>query len=133
MKKEIIYTESAPEPIGPYSQAVLCQLRGKTIYTSGQLGLYSDGTLSENVSDQTIMAMTNLKNVLNAAGCEMEHVVKTTIFLKDLNDFNQVNEIYAKFFTSDPPARSTIQVARLPKDALVEIEAFAIRVFSLID
>jgi len=125
MKREIIHTEKAPKAIGPYSQAVCTDA---LIYTAGQLGL--DPATGEfaagGVEEQTRQALTNLKNILEAAGSGLEKAVKTTVFLKDMADFPKVNAVYAEFFPNHPPARSTIAVAALPKDGLVEIEIVAL-------
>jgi 2-iminobutanoate/2-iminopropanoate deaminase len=125
-KKKIIFSEKAPKAIGPYS--VANQL-GQLIFASGQLGLDpSTGQLvAGGIEEETRQALTNLKHVLEAAGSSLEHVLKTTVFLHDMGDFSKMNAIYAEFFNTDPPARSTIQVAGLPKNGLVEIEAIAYR------
>ena len=117
-----IYTKSAPEAIGPYSQAVKV---GNFIYTSGQIALTPAGDfLDEDVKIQTKQVCENLKSVLEAAGAKLENVVKTTIFLDDINNFAAVNEVYAEFF-KHKPARSTVAVKELPKGAKVEIECVA--------
>lgn len=121
--KEIIVAENAPAAIGPYSHAVVIN---DMVFTSGQLGLIPEtGKLPEGVEAQTEQALINLRNVLKASGADMEHVVKTTVFVQDLADFAKVNAIYAKFFATNPPARSCVQVAKLPAGGLVEIEAVA--------
>jgi 2-iminobutanoate/2-iminopropanoate deaminase len=125
--KQRIVTEAAPAAIGPYSQAVRI---GSAVYTSGQIALApGTGSLVEGgIREQTERVLENLKAVLGAAGCSMTDVAKTTVFLKDMNDFVGMNEIYARYLAPEgkiPPARSTVQVARLPKDALVEIEVIA--------
>ena len=121
--KEVVRTDKAPLPVGPYSQAVKY---GDLVFVSGQLGLNpKTGKLESNIKDQTAAALTNMKNVLEAAGSGMQCVLKTTIFLADMNDFPVANEVFATFFDSDPPARATIQVAKLPLGGLVEIEAVA--------
>ncbi|MGN0766306.1 MAG: RidA family protein [Christensenellales bacterium] len=121
--KEIIVAENAPAAIGPYSHAVVIN---DMVFTSGQLGLIPEtGKLPEGVEAQTEQALINLRNVLKASGTDMEHVVKTTVFVQDLADFAKVNAIYAKFFATNPPARSCVQVAKLPAGGLVEIEAVA--------
>ena len=122
--KEIVTTDRGPKPIGPYSQAV------KTsgfLFLSGQVALDpKTGDLTgTDVRQQTERVMENIKGILEAAGFNLHHVIKTTVFLKDMNDFPAMNEVYGRYFTSAPPARSTVQVARLPKDALVEIEVVA--------
>ena len=117
-----IYTKNAPEAIGPYSQAIKI---GNFIYTSGQIALTPAGEfLDEDVKTQTKQVCENLKAVLEAAGCKLENVVKTTIFLDDINNFAAVNEVYGEYF-NHKPARSTVAVKELPKDAKVEIECVA--------
>ena len=122
--RDVILTDRGPKPIGPYSQAI--RTNG-FLYVSGQVALdpKTGEMMGPDVRQQTERVLENLKGILEAAGSNLHHVVKTTVFLKDINDFSAVNEVYAKYFTSAPPARSTVQVARLPKDALVEIEAIA--------
>ena len=123
--KEIIVAENAPAAIGPYSHAVVIN---DMVFTSGQLGLIPEtGKLPEGVEAQTEQALINLRNVLKASGTDMEHVVKTTVFVQDLADFAKVNAIYAKFFATNPPARSCVQVAKLPAGGLVQIEAVAVK------
>ena len=126
MKKKIIFTENAPKPIGPYSQAVQA---GQLLFCSGQVPLHpqTGEVVSQDVVEQAQQVMRNLQAVLNAADYDWSSVVKTTIFLKSMNDFPKVNEVYSSYFKSEPPARSTIEVARLPKDVLVEIELIASR------
>jgi 2-iminobutanoate/2-iminopropanoate deaminase len=126
-EKKAVSTTSAPAAIGPYSQAVRI---GDFLYTSGQVGLDpTTGALVEgSIETQTTRVLDNLKAVLEAAGTDFAHVVKTTVFLKDMGDFAAMNAIYGKYFAPEgvvAPARSTVEVARLPKDALVEIEAIA--------
>jgi 2-iminobutanoate/2-iminopropanoate deaminase len=125
--KKAVSTKSAPAAIGPYSQAVRV---GDFLYTSGQVGLDpATGALVDGGIDaQTTRVLENLKAVLEAAGTDLIHVIKTTVFLKNMSDFAAMNAIYAKFLAPDgvvAPARSTVEVARLPKDALVEIEVIA--------
>ena len=124
--KKIIATSSAPAALGPYSQGVD---GGSVVITSGQLGLVpATGEFAEGgVAGQTRQSLENVKAVLAQAGLGMENIIKTTVFLNDMNDFAAMNEVYATFFPADPPARSAVEVARLPKDALVEIEAIAVR------
>ena len=124
MKKEIIRTPNAPEPVGPYSQAVKA---GGTLYCSGQIPLNpSTGAIPAGIEAQTRQVLENLGAVLKAGGADFPNVVKTTVFLKDMNDFPAMNAIYAQVFTGATPARSTVQVARLPKDVLIEIDAIAV-------
>ena len=124
--KKTISTPHAPAAIGPYSQGVD---GGGIVITSGQLPIApATGAFAEGgVAGQTKQSLENVKAVLAAAGLTMENIVKTTVFLKDMNDFSAMNEVYASFFPQNPPARSAVEVARLPKDALVEIEAIAVR------
>jgi 2-iminobutanoate/2-iminopropanoate deaminase len=123
--KKIIKSENGPNPVGPYSHAVLS---GKTIYTSGQVGIDSKtGKLvNGDIKDETRQAMQNLKSILETANVTMNHVVKVTIFLKDMNNFTAMNEVYGSFFESEFPARETVQVVRLPVDANVEISMIAV-------
>jgi 2-iminobutanoate/2-iminopropanoate deaminase len=122
--KDIVLTDRGPKPIGPYSQAVKSN---GFVFISGQVAL--DPKTNEfggaDVRQQTERVLENLKAILEASGVSFNHVVKTTVFLKDMNDFSAMNEVYARYFTAAPPARSTVQAARLPKDALVEIDLIA--------
>jgi 2-iminobutanoate/2-iminopropanoate deaminase len=121
--KTVVLTKNAPQPIGPYSQAIKSN---GMLFVSGNIPLDPDGNLvAGGVEEQTTQVLENLKQVLEAAGGTLDSVVKTTIYLKSMNDFPKVNGIYAGYFKKDPPARSTIEVARLPRDVLVEIEAIA--------
>ena len=123
MAKTVINTEKAPGAIGPYSQGIRT---GNLVYTSGQLPINTaTGKMATEIKEATKYSLENCKAILEAAGTSMDKVVKTTVFLKDLKDFVAMNEVYATFFTSEPPARSCFQVAALPKDALVEIEVVA--------
>lgn len=126
MQKESVHTQRAPQAIGPYSQAIIVE---DWIFTSGQIALDPrTGQLIEgDVAAQTERALLNLQAVLEAAGASLDDVVKTTVFLADMEDFGAMNEVYARFFSASPPARSTVQAARLPRDARVEIEAIARR------
>ncbi len=122
--KEIIATDKAPAAIGPYSQAVKV---GNLLFTSGMIPIDpATNTLVEGgIEVQAERALENVKNLLEASGSSLDKVVKTVVFLKDMNDFAKVNEIYAKYFTENYPARSCVEVARLPKDVLIEMEAIA--------
>jgi len=122
--KDIVLTDRGPKPIGPYSQAVKAN---GFLFVSGQVALDpKTGEMSTGqIAEQTERVLQNVKGIVEAAGSQLNHVVKTTVFLKDMHDFAGMNEVYGKFFTAAPPARSTVQVARLPKDALVEIEVIA--------
>jgi len=124
MQKETVHTERAPQAIGPYSQAIKL---GDLIFSSGQIPLDpATGKLIEgDIAAQTERVMRNLQAVLEAAGSSLDRVVKTTIYLADMGDFVRVNEVYGSFFTSKPPARSTVAVARLPRDARIEIDVIA--------
>lgn len=125
-KTTIIKTPNAPAAIGPYSQAVVTP--NGLIYTAGQIALVpATGQLLEgDVKAQTRQVLENLKAILEAAGAGLSSVVKTTVFLKDMNEFTAMNEVYAEYFATSPPARSTVEVARLPRDVRVEIEAIAL-------
>lgn len=122
--KEALCTPNAPSAIGPYSQGMKA---GSLIITSGQLGMEpSTGILCEGVEAQTRRSLMNCAAVLESAGAGLENVIKTTVFLSDMNNFAAMNAVYATFFPEQPPARSAVEVARLPKDALVEIECIAV-------
>ncbi|MBS5934855.1 MAG: RidA family protein [Clostridiales bacterium] len=124
--KTIISTDKAPQAIGPYSQAV--EVNGM-IYTSGMIPINpADGTLVTGaVEEQAEQALKNLKALIEESGSSMDKVIKTTVFIKDMNDFAKINEVYARYFTDNYPSRSCVEVARLPKDVLIEIEAIAIK------
>jgi 2-iminobutanoate/2-iminopropanoate deaminase len=121
--KEIILTEKAPKPIGPYSQGILS---GKTLYVSGQVGFQSNGTLdSSSIENECRQALNNVKAIVEEAGMEMKDVVKATIYLTDIKNFPKVNEVYGTFFPEAPPARETVEVKALPKNAHIEISVIA--------
>jgi 2-iminobutanoate/2-iminopropanoate deaminase len=122
--KDIVLTDKGPKPIGPYSQAVKSN---GFLFASGQVALdpRTNEFVGGDIRQQTERVLENIKTIVEAAGSNFHHVVKTTVFLKDMNDFAAMNEAYGKYFPAAPPARSTVQVARLPKDALVEIEVIA--------
>ena len=124
--KEVVNTKLAPAAIGPYSQAIVA---GDMVFTSGQIPLSAETGLvvGDDVSAQAVQALDNLKAVLAGAGCGLDDVVKTTVFITDMSKFALVNEIYAKYFTEKAPARSCVEVSKLPKGCLVEIEAIAVR------
>jgi 2-iminobutanoate/2-iminopropanoate deaminase len=122
MSKQIIFTPNAPAAIGPYSQAVLAN---GTLYVSGQIALASV-VAGANIQDETRQVMLNMQAILKAANMTFENVVKCSIFVKDMNNFTAINEVYGSFFTQNPPARETVEVARLPKDVNVEISCIAI-------
>jgi 2-iminobutanoate/2-iminopropanoate deaminase len=122
--RDIVLTDRGPKPIGPYSQAV--KING-FLYVSGQVALdpKTNEFVGGDIRQQTERVIENLRGIVEAGGSKLNHIVKTTVFLKNMDDFSAMNEIYGKYFSSTPPARSTVQVARLPKDALVEIEVIA--------
>lgn len=122
--REIVLTDRGPKPIGPYSQAL--KVNG-LLFVSGQVALdpKTNEYLGGDIAKQTERVLENVKGIVEAAGSKMAHVVKTTVFLKNIGDFGPMNDVYARYFPSAPPARSTVEVARLPKDALVEVEVIA--------
>ena len=123
--KKAISTDKAPAAIGPYSQAI--EVNGM-VYTSGVIPVNpATGEIPEGVEAQANQAFSNMKALLEASGTGMEQVIKTTVFIKEMNDFGKINEIYAKYFTGVFPARSCVEVARLPKDVLLEVEAIAVK------
>lgn len=122
--KKIITTNKSPQAIGPYSQAILSN---KTLYISGQIGLNTDGVLiNKNIEEETIQVLKNIEEILKAADMNFSNVVKTTIFLKNFNDYSAVNIIYAKYFKNHLPAREAVEVSRLPKDVNIEISSIAV-------
>ena len=125
MSKQIIYTPDAPAPIGPYSQAVKA---GDTLYVSGQIPMdaASGEMINENITEETHQVMKNLDAILRAGGMGFTNVVKCSIFIKDMNDLGTINEAYGMYFKTEPPARETVEVARLPKDVNVEISCIAV-------
>ena len=123
--KKVISTTNAPAAIGPYSQAII---HGDTLYTSGQIPVNPEtGEIPEGIEAQAEQVMKNVKNLLEAAGTSVDQVVKTGVFIKNMDDFATINGIYAKYFAKDCPARSCVEVARLPKDVLLEMEAIAVK------
>jgi 2-iminobutanoate/2-iminopropanoate deaminase len=126
MKRDIISTDKAPRAIGPYSQAIKCECKG-FVFCSGQIPIdpLTGDVIKGGISEQTRQVLENLKAVLKEAGLEFDNVVKTTVFLDSMDDFLSMNEIYEHYFTSDPPARAAFEVACLPKNVKVEIEAVA--------
>ena len=124
--KTVINTTNAPEPIGPYNQAIIA---GGLIFVSGQIPLdHTNGNLiTDDVTAATKLVLNHIKAILNAAGADFSHIVKTSIFLKDMGDFAKVNEVYGNYFTADFPARETVQVAALPKGVQVEISVIAVK------
>jgi 2-iminobutanoate/2-iminopropanoate deaminase len=126
MKRQIVSSESAPKAIGPYSQAVWA---GDNLFCSGQIPLdpATGNMVAGGITEQTTRVLENIGALVKSQGLDLAHVVKATVFLSDMKNFPAMNEVYARYFPLDPPARSTVQVARLPKDALVEIEVVACR------
>ena len=124
MPRETIHSDQAPNAMGPYSQAIRCD---GWVFCAGQVGLdpATGGMVAGGVAEQTRQVLRNLQAVLDAAGCSCAEVVKTTVYLRDLDDFAAMNEVYAEFFPEKPPARATVQVSRLPAEARVEIDAVA--------
>jgi len=123
MSKKVIATEKAPGAIGPYSQAMRI---GNMIFTSGQIPLNpATGEMVTEIAEATKQSLENVKAILEVEGATMDNVIKTTVFLSDMNNFVAMNEVYATYFPQNPPARSAVEVARLPKDAVVEIEVIA--------
>ncbi len=126
MSKSVVFTKNAPAPIGPYNQGIIAQ--GQFLYTAGQVAIdpTTGQILQGDIKVQTRQVMNNVKAIIEQAGGTMQQIVKTTVFLKDMDEFASMNEVYAEFFPSHPPARSTVEVARLPKDFKVEIDAIAV-------
>lgn len=124
--KQVISTDQAPQAIGPYSQAIEVN---NMVFTSGVISIdpKTNTLVAGTIEEQTEQVLSNLKNLLEAAGTSMDNVVKTVVFIKNMDDFATVNEIYANYFTKDCPARSCVEVARLPKDVLIEVEAIAVK------
>jgi 2-iminobutanoate/2-iminopropanoate deaminase len=123
--KEVIYSQEAPEPIGPYSQAIKAE--GKFLFISGQIPFTADGQLAgDDIKSQTHQAIKNIISILKEAGLTINNVVKTTVLMKNMDDFATMNEIYNEYFGESKPARAAYEVARLPKDVLIEIEAIAV-------
>ena len=124
MAKSVIYSSNAPEPIGPYSQAIQA---GNLLFVSGQVAIQKStgDIITTSIQDETHQVMKNLDEILKAAGLNFSNVVKCTIFLKDMNNFPKVNDVYGSYFVKEPPARETVEVSRLPKDVNVEISCIA--------
>ena len=123
--KTKIFTPNAPKAIGPYSQAILSN---ETLYCSGQIALDKDGNLkNSNIEDETVQIFKNINAILNEVNMTFENIVKSTIFLKNMDDFSTVNSIYEKYFKSSPPARETVEVSRLPKNVNIEISVIAVK------
>lgn len=123
--KKIISSDKAPAPIGPYNQAVMA---GNTLYISGQIALNPESgeLMNADITEETNWVMKHLGSILKEAGMDYSNIVKCSIFIKDMGQFSQINEVYATYFKNDPPARETVEVARLPKDVNVEISAIAV-------
>lgn len=123
--REVVFCEKAPKAVGPYSQAI-CS--GGFVFVSGQISAHPETgeIISRDIKTQTKRVLENLKNILEEAGSNINRVVKTTVFIKNMSEYSEVNEVYAEYFSDNPPARSCVEVSRLPKDVLVEIEAIAI-------
>jgi 2-iminobutanoate/2-iminopropanoate deaminase len=124
--KQVVASDKAPKAIGPYSSGIIA---GDMVYTAGQIGI-DPGTgelVAGGIETETRQVLVNLRSILEAAGSDLDRIVKTTVFLRDMDDFAQMNAVYAEFFKDKPPARSTVQVARLPRNVAIEIEAIAIR------
>ncbi len=123
--KEIIHSEFAPQPIGPYSQAI--RASGDFIFISEMIPLKPDGTMAgSNITTQTIQVIENIKAIIGSAGGTLDNIVKITLFIKDLNDFAKINEIYNGYFSESKPARTAVEVSRIPKDALIGMDAIAV-------
>ena len=124
--KQVIQTNNAPQAIGPYSQAIMA---GDTLYVSGQIPVVpaTGAIVSDKVEDQARQVMENVKAVMEAAGLTLDHVVKTSVFIKNMDDFGTINAVYSQYFKENCPARACVEVARLPKDVLLEMEAIAVR------
>lgn len=124
MSLKVLHTDKAPAAIGPYSQGIQA---GNLLFTSGQLPLNPEtGELKSDIRSATQQSLENVRNILESAGASMDKIIKVVIFLRDMNDFAAMNEVYGTYFPTNPPARSAVQVARLPKDAIIEIEAIAL-------
>src|SRR5258708_23221412 len=126
MAKEVVYSANAPEPIGPYSQAIKA---GNMLFISGQVAIQkpSGDLITGNITDESHQVMKNLSEILKAGGMDFSNVVKSTIFLKEMNNIPKVNEVYGSYFKDQPPARETVEVSRLPKDVNVEISCIAVK------
>jgi 2-iminobutanoate/2-iminopropanoate deaminase len=126
MLKSVVYSENAPEPIGPYSQAIQT---GNMLFVSGQIAIQkSTGQLVlGNIEDETVQVMTNIREILIAAGMDFSNVVKSSIFMKDMTNFPKINEVYGRYFKDNAPARESIEISRLPKDVNVEISCIAVK------
>lgn len=126
MSKTVIYSDKAPEPIGPYSQAIQA---GNMLFVSGQIAIETSSgkIITSDIEAETVQVMANLEEILKSAGADFRSIVKTTIFLKNMDNFPKVNEVYGRYFKEAPPARETVEVSRLPKDVNVEISCIALK------
>ena len=126
MSKSVVYSENAPEPIGPYSQAIQA---GNMLFVSGQIAIQksSGKFMIGSIEEETTQVMTNIHDILKAAGMDFSNVVKSSIFMKDMNNFPRINEVYGRYFKETPPARESVEVSRLPKDVNVEISCIAVK------
>lgn len=126
VEKKIVYTEKAPKPVGPYSQAVIA---GDFIFTAGQIPIdpKTNQVVQGDIKEQTKQVLENLKAVLEASGATFDDVVKVTVYMRDLSEFSAMNEIYSEYFKNSPPARTTVEVSRLPRDVKIEIDLIAVR------
>ena len=126
MSKTVIYSDKAPEPIGPYSQAIQS---GNMLFVSGQIAIETSSgkIITSDIEAETVQVMANLEEILKSAGADFRSIVKTTIFLKNMDNFPKVNEVYGRYFKEAPPARETVEVSRLPKDVNVEISCIALK------
>lgn len=126
MLKSVVYSDNAPEPIGPYSQAIQA---GNMLFVSGQIAIQksSGKFIVGSIEEETIQVMSNIRDILASAGMDFTNVVKSSIFMKDMNNFPKINEVYGRYFKENPPARESIEVSRLPKDVNVEISCIAVK------
>jgi len=126
MEKKVVYTEKAPKPVGPYSQAIIA---GDFIFTAGQIPIdpKTNQIVQAGIKEQTRQVLENLKAVLEEAGATFDDVVKVTVYMRDLNEFSEMNEVYSQYFKNSPPARTTVEVSRLPRDVKIEIDLIALR------
>ena len=126
MLKSVVYSDNAPEPIGPYSQAIQA---GNMLFVSGQIAIQksSGKFIIGSIEEETTQVMTNIQDILKAAGMDFTNVVKSSIFMKDMNNFPRINEVYGRYFKETPPARESVEVSRLPKDVNVEISCIAVK------
>ncbi len=126
MEKKVVYTERAPKPVGPYSQAIIA---GNFIFTAGQIPIdpKTNQIVQGDIKEQTRQVLENLKAVLEEAGATFDDVVKVTVYMRDLNEFSAMNEVYSEYFKNSPPARTTVEVSRLPRDVKIEIDLIALK------